>query len=129
MKNRVVNHLLATVGAVLLIGLIASCGGDSEPRFKVIESREYTEANMDRVWEEFWVKHINGKPRLSDAEGKTIYESYRDDVWALVRPEMIKMSSTAAGIFLFMKVDQYKMIGNAYYKDGSRFISYYFYDF
>jgi hypothetical protein len=96
--------LVAVVGAILLVGLIASssCGGGAEPRFKVIESRDYTAATLETVWAALYDKHINGKPSLSNPS--TIFALYRDDVWELVRAEMGKMSSTAAGRCVVLKV-------------------------
>jgi hypothetical protein len=131
MKKQVLHYLFAIVGIVLLIGLIASCGDSPEPQFKVIESREYTNANFSKVWEEIWVKHINGKPALSVAERDTIYNTYMYDVWDLIVPETLKMSSTADGVCLLLKIDQYKLQCNVYYRnDGIRAIgNYYFYNY
>jgi hypothetical protein len=130
MKKHISRYLLAIVGVVLLTGLIASCG-DNEPRFKVIAAKEYTNANFSKVWEELWVKHINGKPALSVAERDTIYNTYQYDVWDLIVPETLKMSSTADGVCLLLKIDQYKLQCNVYYrKDGIRAIgNYYFYNY
>jgi len=126
MKKQVLYNLLAVVSIILLIGLIASCGGD-EPQFKVIESREYTEANKEIVRSALYDKHLNGKPKLDNAE--TIMEPYWDYVWPLIRTEMGKMSSTAAGTCVVIKVDTYKLLGLAYYKsDGGRTISYRLYN-
>lgn len=128
MKKRFLYQLLAVVSVILLIGLIASCGGSPEPQFKVIESREYTAANRDVVWAMLYDKHMNGKSSLSNPN--IIMEPYWDNVWPLIRTEMGKMSSTAAGICVVLKVDTYKLLGQAFYKsDGGRSISYRLYNY
>jgi len=127
MKKKILHHLLVVVGVIMLVGLVASCGGE-EPRFKVIDSREYNAANKEAVWTALYDKHMNGKSSLSNAS--TIFEPYKNDVWDLVKKEMGKMSSVAAGICVVIKVDTYKLLGLAYYKnDGGRSMDYSLYNY
>jgi len=127
MKRKISLCMLVIVGFIPLVGLITSCG-EVEPQFKVIESREYTAANQNVVYSALYDKHINGKTALSNAP--TIMEPYWNDIWPLIRTEMGKMSSTAAGIYVVIKVDVYKLLGRAYYEsDGNRSVSYRLYNY
>ena len=127
MKRQIYQRLLVIVGIILLIGLIASCGGN-EPRFKTIESREYTVATRVMVVAALRDKYMSGKSSLSNA--KTIMEPYWNDVWPLIRTEMGKMSSSAAGMAVVIKVDTYKLLGYAYYEsNGSRSIDYWLFNY
>jgi hypothetical protein len=110
----------------LLIGLIASCGKDPEPQFKIIETKEYTtNAIFNMRMNELWDRHIKTRQKLSDDQGKAIYNQFSDKIWELGKLELGKMSSTAAGICVVMKVDQYLLLCNFYYdpKDGGRYIA------
>jgi len=111
MKKQVLRYLLAIVGVVLLIGLIASCGGD-EPRFKVIDSNEYNAANMQVVGDALWDKYVKDKKPLSNPE--TIFASYKKDVDPLITNEMNKKNPTV-GRFIVIKMDQYLMFTMCYW--------------
>ena len=127
MKKQDLYHLLTIFSVVLLIGLIASCGGN-EPQFKVIESREYTAGNKDAVVAILRDKHFSGKTYLSNAP--TIMEPYWNDVNPLIASAMGKMSSTAAGLVLVIKVDTYKMLIFVYYENnGSKNGGYWLYNY
>ena len=106
MKKNILPYLLAIIGAVLLAGLVASCGESPEPKFKVIESKEYTDANMNIVGDGLYQKHLNGRPPLSNPE--TIFAPYKKDVDFLIMNEMNKKKPDI-GLFMVIKMDLYKM--------------------
>jgi len=127
MRKHVFSYLLAIVGAVLLAGIISSCGDSPEPRFKIIESREYTDITKETVGDALKLKHTN-KPTISNAG--TIMATYWDDVDSLVIPQMQKKSPTAAGLFMVLKIDQYMYIGwFEYDNDGQLNGQYNLYDY
>jgi len=107
MRKQILRHLLAIVSVVLLIGLIASCGGDPEPRFKVIESMEYTQATMDSVSDALDKKHLSGMKELENE--KALWEQqYRTDVRKLIGEELQK-KNPAVGLILIIKADNYRI--------------------
>jgi hypothetical protein len=124
-KKRFLYHLFAIVGVVLLVGLIASCGDKPEEQYRIIEYKPYNAANKTQVWDELWYKHINGKSIVGEGSkpsvimGQTNYNA----MWDLIKPEMAKMPSTAAGLVMVIKVDQYRVIGYVYYEGSERWIS------
>jgi hypothetical protein len=106
MKKQVLRYLLAIVGVVLLIGLIASCGKD-EPRFKVIESMAYTEATRDSVSATLTSKHLGGMKRVENEE--TLWnQQYSTDVRKLIGEELQK-KNPSYGLILIVKADNYRI--------------------
>jgi hypothetical protein len=121
MKRQIYQRLFVIVGIILLIGLIAGCGG-SEPRFKTIDSKEYNIGNRDAIVNALKDNHVRGKTTIDNS--RTIMEPYWNDIMPLVRKEMATMSSTAAGMAVVLKVDTYRLIGYFYYENGGAINNY-----
>jgi len=120
MKKRFLHYLLAIVGVVLLIGLITSCGESPEPRFKIIESKEYTTENAQALMNALYDKHLNGKTSMPSATARPIMDSYwENDLRPLIDAEM-KNKLPTVGLIIVLKVDTlYKAIGSCYWnKNG-----------
>ena len=126
MKKKVLCYLLAIVGAVLLVGFFASCddslggnspGGNSpEPKFMIIESREYTKANEDAVGDALWDKYFKGKTPLNYPE--LIYGTYKNDIDAIMWEEINK-KQPSVGLFMVIKVDQYRMFCQCHWNNNA----------
>jgi len=127
MKRQIYRHLLIVVGVILLVGLIASCGGDSEPEFKVIESRAYNSANQEATYKALYNKYMPGKSYLSN--GQQIYNSYKNDLEPLLLDELKnKRPAFGTGLVTVLKVSSsYKTIGYLFYTSPSA--TYWKYDF
>jgi hypothetical protein len=113
MKRQTYRRLLVTVGIVLLIGLVASCGEKSEPRFKVIESMEYTEATGDSVSATLTNKHLDGMQRLLNTE-IDLWRQYYTDVYPLIRTEM-QNKNPLYGLIMIIKADNYRIRYRGYW--------------
>jgi hypothetical protein len=114
MKKQVLRYLLAIVGVVLLIGLIASCG-DNEPRFKIIESKEYNNENGQALMNALYAKHLDGKKSLSKEIADQLFITYWSDLEPILNAEM-KNKLPTVGLIVVLKVDTYKSIGSCYWK-------------
>ena len=109
MKKQVLRYLLAIVGVVLLTELIASCGGDSEPRFKVIETMEYTAATQNSVYSKLDNKHLSGMTDVTDNAGnKVFFDQYWSDLKPLIDTEM-QNKNPSNGLILIVKADNYRL--------------------
>jgi len=136
MKKRFLHHLLVIVGVILLIGFVASCGGDSEPQFKVIESKAYTAANDKEDTDQlnyYYNQKAGGKSPYpgGDVAGgaKEIYTRYRSDVTNVIDDEMGK-KNPAYGLLLVVKVDKYKLIGRVRWTNKPYWsLSYWMFDY
>jgi len=115
MKKQILRNLLVIVGVVMLVGLIASCSDDPEPRFMVIESREYTAANSTDDENQYlaWQSQKNGGRQALD-NPETYYAQYRTDANRMVNDELGK-KNPAYGLLLVLKLDNYKLVGRVYW--------------
>jgi len=110
MKKHISRHLLAIVGVVLLIGLVASCKSDEpEPRFKVLESVQYTAATQDSVGNTLYDKYFKGMTFVPpDAGGKELSDQYWPDIRSLVTAEM-QNKDPSYGLMVIVKADNYRL--------------------
>jgi hypothetical protein len=120
-KKQAAYHLLAIVGVVLLMGLVASCGGNDEPQFKTIETMEYKGEQQGTNWaltrDTLWSKYWPGKNSLESALAQQIHTQYRNDIVPLMREKLLE-KNPAAGLFMVIKVDKYKMLCFTYWLDN-----------
>jgi len=110
MKRQTYRRLLVTVGVILLIGLIASCG-EKEPQFKVIESKAFTaysDQDLTNQFQDWRNQKSGGKQALSNPE--VIWNQYKSDIDKLISDEM-NQKNPPYGLLLVVKVDSYKLIG------------------
>jgi hypothetical protein len=110
MKKQVLRYLLAIVGVVLLTGLIVSCNsGDSEPRFKVIESTVYIATTQDSVNNTLFNKHLSRISDVTDNAGnKEFFDQYWPDLKPLIDAEM-QNKDPPYGLIIILKADNYRL--------------------
>jgi len=114
MKRQIYRRLLIVIGGILLVGLIASCGEDSEPRIKVLESLAYTTATQETVASTLANKYLSGMAEVRDGTQEAIETKYWPDTESLIDAEM-KKKSPSYGLMMIIKADNYRIRYRTYW--------------
>jgi hypothetical protein len=107
-KRQVYRYLLAIVGVIMLIGLIASCGDSSKPRVMVIDSMAYSTATQASVDDTLYKKYLAGMSEVKNGTEEAIEEQYWLDISPLITAEMNK-KNPLYGLIIIIKADNYRI--------------------